>query len=79
MTIENKNIVSSSSSTTTELPLSFPPLSNPASMEFDPSEINELLKSIPRIRTRPGQEDNFIGNQVDDKSTSEEEKGCFFV
>ncbi|AES71412.1 uncharacterized protein [Medicago truncatula] len=74
MTVENKNIVSSSSSTPTELPLSFPPFNNLASMEFDPSEIIERLKSIPMIRTRPGQEDNFIGNQVDDKSTSEEEK-----
>ena len=70
MTVENKNIVSSSSSTSTELPLSFPPFDNPASMVFDFSDFNDRIRSIPSIRTRPSQEDN--------KSTSEDEKGCFF-
>jgi len=77
MTIENKNIVSSSSPTTTEeLPQSFPASNNLDSIELYLSDINESM-SIPRIRTRPGREDYFIGNQVDNDSSSEDGKGFF--
>ncbi|RHN68713.1 putative protein DEHYDRATION-INDUCED 19 [Medicago truncatula] len=69
MTIENKNIVSSSSPTTTEeLPQSFPASNNLDSIELYLSDINESM-------FLPSREDYFNGNQVDNDSTSEDGKG----
>jgi len=71
-------IVSFSTPTISKLRLSFSAFDNRPSMELYLSDINEGISFIPTIRNR-GRGDYLIGNQVDNDSISENEKGCLFI
>ena len=78
MTITVSKIMSFSTPTISKLHLSFSAFDNRPSMELDLSDINEGISFIPTIRNH-GRGDYLIGNQVDNESISEDEKGCLFI